>query len=71
MGGCLSAPTPSPAPSHHLFLSETSFIYLFAEPLTSLKGAFVHTDNQCGTNGNGLVFEESLVCVSVGVGAVA
>lgn len=39
---------PAPCLAHHLvllFLPWTLFIYLFAEPLTSLKGAFVQVDN--------------------------
>ena len=37
------APQPLPTTSSS---AETSFIYLFAEPLTSLKEAFVCSDNQ-------------------------
>lgn len=39
---------PAPCLTHHLgllFLPWTLFIYLFAEPLTPLKGAFVQADN--------------------------
>lgn len=52
-----------PSPSHTPSSARTSFIYLFAEPLTCLKGAFVRADNQWYKWKWIRVWGESGVCV--------